>query len=175
MKSLANWLSGSEKQATDNFALGPARFADMLRMTERVTTPLAELERVGRADLERNLSALRQACMAYLPGATTQACVAKVAADKPTGGAVAGARVQLDMLHQFIVDHDLVSIPGTEQVSVAEAPPTSARTSHTLTSPGRTTKACLRFTTSPPRSGVVQGRPGRLHARQGDAAVHLGA
>ena len=26
MKSLANWLSGSEKQATDNFALGPARF-----------------------------------------------------------------------------------------------------------------------------------------------------
>jgi hypothetical protein len=123
MQNLADWLSSGEQQATDDFAIGPAEFADMLRMTERVTTPLAELERVGRADLERNLTALQQACAAYLPGATSDACVAKAGADKPTGGAVAGARAQLDMLRQFVVDHDLVTIPDTEQASVAEAPP----------------------------------------------------
>jgi hypothetical protein len=123
MQNLADWLSSGEQQATDNFALGPTEFADMLRMTERVTTPLAELERVGHADLERNLTALQQACAAYLPDATTEACVAKVGADKPTGGAVAGARAQLDMLRQFVVDHDLVSIPDTGQASVAQAPP----------------------------------------------------
>jgi hypothetical protein len=123
MQNLADWLSSGMQQATDNFALGAAEFADMLRMTERVTTPLAELERVGRADLGRNLTALQQACAAYLPAATTEACVAKVGADKPTGGAVAGARAQLDMLRQFIVDHGLVSIPDTEQALVAEAPP----------------------------------------------------
>src|SRR5438270_296336 len=123
MQNLADWLSSGMQQATDNFALGAAEFADMLRMTERVTTPLAELERVGRADLERNLTALQQACAAYLPGATSDACVAKAGADKPTGGAVAGARAQLDTLRQFIVDHGLVSIPDTEQALVAEAPP----------------------------------------------------
>jgi hypothetical protein len=95
----------------------------MLRMTERVTTPVATLESVGRADLARNLVALKQACAEYLPGAAIEACVAKVEADKPTGGAVEGARAQLGMLRQFVVDHDLVGIPGTEQALVAEAPP----------------------------------------------------
>jgi hypothetical protein len=123
MQDLADWLNSGLPQATENFALGPAKFADMLRMTERVTTPLAELESVGRADLARNHDALTQACAEYLPGATIEACVAKVEADKPSGGAVEGARAQLGMLRQFVVDHDLVSIPGTEQALVAEAPP----------------------------------------------------
>jgi hypothetical protein len=123
MQELADWIKSGEGQAGENFALGPAKFADMLRMTELVTTPLAELERVGRADLDRNTNALRQACAAYLPGATTETCVAKAGADKPSGGAVEGARAQLGMLRQFVVDHDLVSIPGTEQALVAEAPP----------------------------------------------------
>ena len=43
-------------------------------------------------------------------------------ADKPTGGAVEGAREQLAQLRQFIVDHDVVTIPGTEEALVEEAP-----------------------------------------------------
>jgi uncharacterized protein (DUF885 family) len=123
MQDLADWLKSGLPQATENFALGPAKFVDMLRRTERVTTPLAELESVGRADLARNNAALKQACAEYLPGATIEACVAKMDADKPSGGAVEGARAQLGILRQFVIDHDLVSIPGTEQVVVAEAPP----------------------------------------------------
>ncbi|MGH3774818.1 MAG: DUF885 domain-containing protein [Pseudonocardiaceae bacterium] len=123
MQDLADWLKSGAAQATENFALGPAKFADMLRMTEGVTTPLTELESVGRTDLARNLTALKQACAEFLPGATIESCVAKVEADKPSGGAVEGARGQLGMLRQFVVDHDLASIPGTEQALVAEAPP----------------------------------------------------
>lgn len=123
MQELADWIKSGEPNATENFALGPEKFTDMLRMTERVTTPLAELEQVGRADLERNLTALKEACARYLPGATVEACVAKANEDKPVGGAVEGARAQLGLLRQFVVDHDLVSIPGTEQALVAEAPP----------------------------------------------------
>jgi hypothetical protein len=123
MQNLADWLSSGNPQATENFALGSVKFADMLRMTERVTTPIAELERAGRTDLDRNITALKQACAVYLPGGTIEACVAKVNADKPSGGAVEGARAQLGMLRQFVVDHNLVGIPGTEQALVAEAPP----------------------------------------------------
>ena len=71
--------------------LGPERFAAMLRMTEGVTTPLEKIEEIGRADLERNLAALAEACKAYAPNARIDACVAKMNADKPGGGAVAGA------------------------------------------------------------------------------------
>jgi uncharacterized protein DUF885 len=136
MQDLADWLEGGLPQATENFAFGPAKFAAMLRMTERVTSPLAELESVGRADLARNLAALKQACAEYLPGAAIEACVAKVEADKPSAGAVEGARAQLGALRQFVVDHDLVSIPGTEQALVAEAPPYQRSNSAYIDIPG---------------------------------------
>jgi hypothetical protein len=95
----------------------------MLRMTEGVDTPLAELEAVGRADLKRNLSALQAACGTLAPGAGIPACLDKMNNNKPKGGAVEGARAQLKGLRQFIKDKDLVTVPGSEQALVAEAPP----------------------------------------------------
>lgn len=123
MQGLADWLKSEQPKATDNFALGPKRFADMLWRTERVRTPLAELEKVGKADLARNLAALKEACAAVLPGGGVEACIAKVEADKPQGGAVEGARAQLDQLRRFIVDRNLVTIPSDEKALVNEAPP----------------------------------------------------
>jgi hypothetical protein len=123
MQDLADRLKSGQASATSEFALGPEKFAAMLQMTERVNTPLAELEAVARADLRRNLEALHAACARYLPGAAVQRCVDKVNGDKARGGAVVGARAQLKSLRQFIVDKDLATIPGDEQALVAEAPP----------------------------------------------------
>lgn len=123
MEDLGKWMRAQEATATDDYALGAEKFAAMLSMNERVTTPLPELEAIGRADLERNLVALRDACSHYAPDADLAACAVKANHDKPPGGPVDGARAQLDGLRQFIVDNDIVSIPGDEQALVAEAPP----------------------------------------------------
>jgi uncharacterized protein (DUF885 family) len=136
MADMAQWLESQRAQATDQFAIGPDRFAAMVRMTEGVTTPLDRLEAIGRADLERNLAALAAACKQYLPGATVAKCVAKQEADKPEGGPVAGARAQLPMLRQFLVDHDIVSIPGTEEAKVEEAPAYNAQNAAYINIPG---------------------------------------
>lgn len=122
MQGLADWLKTEQPKATDDFALGRKRFTDMLWKTERVNTPLAKLEAIGRADLARNLAALKDACAQLIPGGTLQACVDQVNADKPQGGPVQGARAQLDELRQFIIDHKLVTVPGTEKALVGEAP-----------------------------------------------------
>ena len=122
MMGIADWLKSEQPKATDKFALGPKVFADMLWRTERVRTPLAALEKVGKADLARNLAALKEACGEVLPGGGIEACVAKVEADKPQGGAVAGARAQLDQLRQFVIDKNLVTIPSDEKALVNEAP-----------------------------------------------------
>jgi uncharacterized protein (DUF885 family) len=122
MARLAKALEGQAPKATDAYALGAGRFALMVKMTENVTTPLAKIEAVGAADLERNLAALRAACAQYLPNASVEQCVQKQSADKPEGGAVVGARNQLAQLRQFVVEHDLVSIPGTETALVEQAP-----------------------------------------------------
>lgn len=123
MSELANWLEAETPNGTENFALGAERFAQMLRDTEMVDMPLEELERIGREDLARNQQALTQACATYAPGATLAQCMTRANEQKPQGGAVEGARAQLAGLRQFIVDNDLVSIPGTEEAQVAEAPP----------------------------------------------------
>jgi uncharacterized protein (DUF885 family) len=123
MKGLADWLESQRPNGTQDFALGADKFARMLRNTEMVDIPLAELEAIGRADLRRNQDSLRAACSTYAPGATLQACMNKMAANKPKGGAVQAARAQLVGLKRFLEEKDLVSIPGTEEAKVEESPP----------------------------------------------------
>ncbi|MGN6513832.1 MAG: DUF885 family protein, partial [Lysobacteraceae bacterium] len=122
-RAMADWFRAQKPHATQGFALGADRFARMLHATERVDLPLDQLEAAGEADLARNLAALKAACAQFAPGKTLGKCVERVNADKPEGGAVEGARAQLAGLRQFIVDHDIVTIPGPEQAQAEEAPP----------------------------------------------------
>ncbi len=122
-QELADWLEAQKPHATQDFALGGEKFSRMLHATERVDLPLDQLKAIGESDLARNLAALKAACDKFAPGQSLTACVARESADKPVGGAVEGARKQLVSLRQFIVDKDLVSIPGTEQAKAEEAPP----------------------------------------------------
>ncbi|MEO8141078.1 MAG: DUF885 domain-containing protein [Sphingomicrobium sp.] len=123
MTDTVAWVEAQRGAAKPNFALGAAKYQRMLADTEMVTTPIADLERIGRADLASNQKLLGDACGRYAPGATIPDCMAKMNAQKPEGGAVAGARAQLSGLKQFIVDKDLVTIPGPEEAKVEEAPP----------------------------------------------------
>jgi len=122
-QELADWLKAQKPHATQDFALGADKFAAMLKATELVDVPLDRLKAIGEADLKRNLAALGKACEQFAPGKSLADCVAKEAADKPTGGAVEGARAQLAGLRQFILDKHIATIPGPEQAKVEEAPP----------------------------------------------------
>jgi hypothetical protein len=123
MHELKTWFESQRKHATAEFALGEDLFAAMLHQTERVDTPLAELEAAGRADLERNLAALRKACGQYLPKGTLWECVHKAEANKPARQSVAGVLAHLVELRSFLEKKQVVSIPGTEVPEVREAPP----------------------------------------------------
>jgi hypothetical protein len=123
MDDLKSWLVSQRKTATDSFALGDPLFREMLKDTEQVDMPTADLAAIGRADLDRNTQALKDACAQFLPKGTLRACVDKMGAHKPKGSAVAGARAQLADLRAFIVAKQIVTIPSDEQALVAEAPP----------------------------------------------------
>ncbi|MGH9913677.1 MAG: DUF885 family protein, partial [Pyrinomonadaceae bacterium] len=123
VKDFDAWLQSQESSATDNFALGRDLFSEMLKSTERVDISLDQLEEIGKKDMERNLVALREACTEYAPGKTIAECMAKAAANKPQGGAIEAARSQLSDLKKFITDKNIVTIPGTEEAQVKEAPP----------------------------------------------------
>jgi hypothetical protein len=123
MDDLKTWLVSERKRGTNDFALGPDLYAAMLKQTERVDMPIADLEAIGRADLQRNTAALKEACEQFAPTETLRACIDKMNANKPKGGSVDGARALLKDLKAFIIEKDVVTIPGTEEARVAEAPP----------------------------------------------------
>jgi Bacterial protein of unknown function (DUF885) len=123
LKSLDAWFESQRATAGENFPMGAENFQKMLHATERVDMPIAQLQALGQRDLDRNLTALKEACAQFAPGKSLQDCVAKEAADKPQGKPVEAAREQLTQLRAFVAEHDLVTIPGTEQALVDEAPP----------------------------------------------------
>ncbi|HET9032354.1 MAG TPA: DUF885 domain-containing protein [Dokdonella sp.] len=122
-RDMADWYTAQKPTATEDFALGAEKFSKMLHASERVDIPLDQLKAAGEADLARNLASLKSACDEFAPGKSLHECMNKVINDKPEGGAVEGARRQLTELRQFIIDKDLVTIPGTEEARVEEAPP----------------------------------------------------
>ncbi len=122
VRDFDTWLAQQEATATENFAIGADNFREMLRATERVDVSLEQLEQIGRQDMERNVNAMREACAAYAPGQTIQACIARASANKPAGSPVDAARQQLTELRAFLQQNNLVTIPGTEEARVGEAP-----------------------------------------------------
>jgi len=141
IQQAVGWLDRLKATATDDFALGEERFLNMLRTSQGVDVTLAELKAAGQKNLDDNLQMLYEACAEYAPGESTKDCMAKAAANKPEGGAVAGARAakaaankpeggavagaraQLPMLRKFVEDNQIATIPGTEDALVDEAPP----------------------------------------------------
>jgi len=136
VRQIVEWLEGLRETAHDNFALGGERFLEMLRAMEGVNITLADLKAAGEQDLGRNLGRLDEACAEYAPGSSIKECVQGVQDEKPEGGAVAGARVQLPGLRVFLEERKLVTIPGTEEALVDEAPPHRRTNSAYISIPG---------------------------------------
>jgi hypothetical protein len=123
LKSLDAWFAAQRAKATENFAIGADLFHQMLFATERVDISLDKLQEIGRQDLDRNLAALKEACAQFDPGKSLADCAVKQTADKPKGSPLDAARQQLKELRSFVVDNQIVSIPGTEEAEVDKAPP----------------------------------------------------
>ena len=127
VRDFDTWLGQQEKTSNNNFALGADKFKAMLKQTEGVDIDLAQLEEIGRKDLQRNLDAMKAECDKYAPGATLIDCSNKASAHKAEGAdIVQAANAQLGDLRKFIQEKDILTIPGTEEAKVALAPPYKA-------------------------------------------------
>ena len=123
MTELTDWLKSNLGTATQDFALGPELFRQMIYDTERVDVKLEELEAIGHTDMHRNQLALGEACAEFAPGESIRSCFARMASRKPSGGPVETARLQLEETRAFLIEQALVTIPGNEEALVAESPP----------------------------------------------------
>jgi hypothetical protein len=119
----ADALSSRMAAASDDFRIGADALIAMLRETEGLDLDLATLERVARADLEKNRAAIAAAAAAIDPSRDVADVVAEVSADKPAPDQVlAEATAQVEALRRFVVEHDLVSVPRDDTVEVRASP-----------------------------------------------------
>jgi uncharacterized protein (DUF885 family) len=133
----AAWLVKQQPHGTDAFRLGTDKFLKMLADTQGVTIDLPRLQQIAGADLARNLAAMDAAAKAIDPAHSTAEVVAQAGADRPTASDVLGvATEQTKQLRQFLVDHHIVSIPGTEDAIVKESPPFQRWNSAFMDGPG---------------------------------------
>jgi uncharacterized protein (DUF885 family) len=136
MAELTEWLKSNRGTANEDFALGADLFRQMIYDTERVDVTLEELEKIGLADMKRNQLALGEACAEFAPGESTRSCFSRMANRKPPGGPVETARMHLEETRAFLIEKDLVTIPGNEEALVAESPPYARSNSAYINIPG---------------------------------------
>ncbi|MGI0140782.1 MAG: DUF885 domain-containing protein [Thermoplasmata archaeon] len=108
-------------RADEKFALGPAMYQRLLYVREGLEIPFAEVERRGRADLERNQRRLEQ--ISRESGRSISQLFDRLYADHPSAPElIPTARSLVDGARQFVEDHRLVTIPEGAVVRVEETP-----------------------------------------------------
>ena len=122
LRDVEAWLGEQLPESSGDFALGEERYRELLWRRYRIDLHWKALKAVAEADLQRNLELLRQACLSHDREIAAGDCAAQVREDKPAAGAVARANEQLPELRAFLMEADLVGIPGEEVAFVAEAP-----------------------------------------------------
>jgi uncharacterized protein (DUF885 family) len=116
------WLREDQlPQATPDFALGPARYQQLLFVREGIEAPFEELHRAGSADLARNQHRLEE--IAREENVTVSELLERLSRDHPTAGEVVpSARAYVEETRRFVEDHALVTVPDEARCRVEETP-----------------------------------------------------
>ena len=122
LKAYQRFLTERLGTASDDFAIGPELFSQMLAATAGIEIDLERLLQIGTADMERNLTAL-DTSGAKLAKKTLDA-VEKVRLDRPARNQVlAEAEKQSAEMRQFIIEKKIASIPSDDRARVLPSPP----------------------------------------------------
>jgi uncharacterized protein (DUF885 family) len=124
-KSFAEWLESDLLPASrGDFAIGAEAFATKLRYEEMVTMPLAELLAIGEAQLEKDHQAFLETAKQIDPDKSPAEVMQSLSDEHPTAeDLIPSVRRTVEEARQFLVDHDIVTIPSEVRVTVAETPP----------------------------------------------------
>ncbi len=118
------FLDDAGGRAVDEFAIGEANFTAMLRHGEMVDVPLAKLIELGKTELETLTAAVRATAARIDPRADPRDVMASLGRNHPTAeGLIPQTAAMLDDLRRFLVEREIVSLPGDVRPIVQETPP----------------------------------------------------
>ncbi|HEU4728319.1 MAG TPA: DUF885 domain-containing protein [Kofleriaceae bacterium] len=106
------------------YALGEARYLELLRDEEMVELPLAELLARGEANLEKDHDAFVATARQIDPARSASQVMKLLGNDHPTADdLIASVARSVEAARKFVVDKDLVTIPSEVRPRVEPTPP----------------------------------------------------
>ncbi len=110
-------------QSPAEFAIGAAAFSKLLRYGEAVDLPLERLLEIGEANLARNKAAFVETAARIDPAKSPTEVAQQLTREHPTAEAlIPDTQAMLQELRQWIIDHEIVSVPTDDLCVVAETP-----------------------------------------------------
>lgn len=118
------FLDDARGRATDDVAIGEANFTGLLRTGELVDLPLSRLIALGEAELSRLTDDVRATASRIDPSVQPREVMAALGRDHPAAAAlIPETAAMLDELRRFLVEREIVTLPGDTRPRVAETPP----------------------------------------------------
>lgn len=129
-----------------NFAIGEESYSQKLLYDEMVSTPVAQLLRIGEAELRKTQEAFRTTAALIDASKPPLQVLADVSRDHPDAAHLLGeAQGTLDNLRAFVTSHNVATIPSPVNPQVVETPPfMRALTFASMDSPGAFEKGSSR-------------------------------
>jgi uncharacterized protein (DUF885 family) len=153
----AGWLEHERlPRASDDFALGEARFRRLLSETELVDLPPEKILEIGMKQLKKEQSAFVAAAKVIDPTKPPVQVFREIQTEHPTAATLLpDIGKDLEQIRKFVIKHKLVTIPSDVRAKVKETPPYRRATSFaSMDTPGafekRATEAYYYIT--PPES-----------------------
>lgn len=137
-RAYSQWLKTEKLPTADHsYALGREKYMEMLRAEFVDLSPEAILRR-GMAELKSEQNRFQLAASAIDPKLKPIDAARLIQRDHPTAaGLIPDARRNLEEIRQFLIDHNIVTIPSQERALVAETlPPFRATTFASMLTPG---------------------------------------
>jgi uncharacterized protein (DUF885 family) len=117
------WFAAVHSRADGGFAIGEAAFREMLRTGEMLDVPLPTLQQIGDAELARLTEDLTATAAQVDPRASPREVMARLGHHHPREeDLVAETRALLEDLRQFLLEREIVSLPGEVRPTVEETP-----------------------------------------------------
>ena len=121
----ANWIRDQLlPRADDDFALGSAAYGELIALRALEGLDAEEILEIGEEQLAAHREARRQVAAEIDAGVSEAEVVDRVKSDHPADfeAALAGYRRSMEAARQYVIDHDLATVPPGESLKVIATP-----------------------------------------------------
>ena len=125
LRAFSRWLKEERLPfAGDHFAIGRSHMEEMLAHNEMIEMPLDELLAIGEENLAQNRAAFEAVAAELDPDASPRQVYEREVESRhaPRGGLIDQTRGMLEEIREFLVEHDIITIPSEVRAEVAATP-----------------------------------------------------